>query len=112
MNRTELSVRLLLLVLPLASAASGRQQVSESPVDLSPTLWEDGEYARLEKLQVRLGEVKPIAHGSSGLVSGTSSILAVRSGLEALRQGGTAADAAITVALDQVALTACGKDQA
>ena len=45
--------------------------------------------------------------GGSGLVAATMSPIAVRAGIEALRQGGTAADAAATVALTQV-VTALG----
>ena len=40
------------------------------------------------------------------MIAGTSGPLAVHAGLEALRRGGSAADAALTTALAQVALTA------
>ena len=43
-----------------------------------------------------------IVEGHSGLVAATMSPIAVRAGIEALKQGGTAADAAATVALTQV----------
>jgi gamma-glutamyltranspeptidase/glutathione hydrolase len=76
--------------------------------DLSPAKWKVEEKARAEQaeqmpwpLQARLVE------GQHGLVTGTMSPIAVHAGMEALRQGGTAADAAATMALTQVA-TALG----
>ena len=48
-----------------------------------------------------------VVEGKSGLVAATMSPIAVHAGLEALRQGGTAADAAAIVALTQIA-TALG----
>ncbi len=43
-----------------------------------------------------------VVEGKSGLVVATMSPIAVNAGMEALRQGGTAADAAATVALTQI----------
>jgi gamma-glutamyltranspeptidase/glutathione hydrolase len=48
-----------------------------------------------------------VIEGQNGLVAATMSPIAVHAGVEALRQGGTAADAAATIALTQVA-TALG----
>jgi len=72
-------------------------------VDLSPRKWNPA-----EKAQAELGEMSPsptqarVVEGKSGLVTGTMSPIAVRAGVEALKQGGTAADAAATVALTQI----------
>lgn len=74
--------------------------------DLSPGKWPKAERERLEQSEsqswspLQAGSVS----GDSGLVSATVSPIAVHAGLEALRQGGTAADAAATVALTQVTM--------
>jgi gamma-glutamyltranspeptidase / glutathione hydrolase len=71
--------------------------------DLSPGKWNPDEKARAEQ-----GEKTPwpskaqVVEGKSGLVAGTMSPIAVLAGVETLRQGGTAADAAATVALTQI----------
>ena len=74
--------------------------------DLSPGKWPKADRERLEQLESQ--SWSPLQAGSvagdSGLVSATVSPIAVHAGLEALRQGGTAADAAATVALTQVTM--------
>jgi gamma-glutamyltranspeptidase/glutathione hydrolase len=47
-----------------------------------------------------------VAASSKGIIAGTSEPFAVHAGLEVLKQGGSAADAALTTALAQIALTA------
>lgn len=78
----------------------------EGEVDLSPARWAAAERQGFEEQNLIVGQPKTVARSSHGVISGTSNILAVRSGLEALAQGGTAADAALTTALDQVCLAA------
>src|SRR5262249_12618758 len=51
-------------------------------------------------------EPKPRAEGAHGVVVGTTGPLAVHAGLETLKKGGSAADAAMATALAQV--TECG----
>ena len=84
----------LLLVVLFTVLAAGRSACGQ--VDLSPARWGVGELARY-------GAADPtpeaVSEGESGMVVGTSYPLAIRSGLEALRQGGTAMDAALTVSL-------------
>src|SRR5579872_5208484 len=76
--------------------------------DLSPEKWNPAVKKRAEGL-----EMSPFApqaravEGSSSIVSDTGSPIAVHAGIEALEQGGTAADAAATVALTEIA-TALG----
>ncbi len=71
--------------------------------DLSPRKWTPS-----EKMQAEQAEMIPwppqakIVEGNSGLVAATMSPIAVRAGVEALRQGGNAADAAATVAVTQI----------
>src|ERR1700761_2247597 len=72
--------------------------------DLSPGKWPAGEREKLEQQEnaswspATAGSVT----GSAGMVSATVSPVAVYAGLQALRQGGTAADAAATTALTQI----------
>jgi len=72
--------------------------------DLSPGSWPDGERVALEEseLDAYAGpKATRVVDGSEGLVAGTMSPIAVRVGLDVLRQGGTAADAAAAMALTQ-----------
>lgn len=72
--------------------------------DLSPAKWEAGEHSRLDRLEERTRpEANQIVEGDRGFVAGTMSPTAVRVGVETLRQGGNAADAAVAVALTQTA---------
>jgi gamma-glutamyltranspeptidase/glutathione hydrolase len=77
---------------------------SASAADLSPGCWPASVREQAEKLEAA-GWMPPVARsisGKKGLVSAIGSPIAVQSGLEALRQGGTAADAAAAVALTQI----------
>ncbi|MEO8375870.1 MAG: gamma-glutamyltransferase, partial [Sphingomonas bacterium] len=71
--------------------------------DLSPAHWPEAERLRLEQREAAIWptEIRS-ASSRQGLVTGTASPIAVHAGAEALRQGGTAADAAIATALTQV----------
>lgn len=72
--------------------------------DLSPGRWPQAERGRIEALEHRSWsplDARTVS-GNGGMISATVSPIAVRAGIEALRQGGTAADAAATVALTQV----------
>ncbi len=73
--------------------------------DLSPGKWKPEERARAEQAEsVPWPSQARIVEGRSGLVTATMSPVAVHAGMEALRQGGTAADAAATVALTQITM--------
>jgi hypothetical protein len=63
--------------------------------DLSPKNWGAGELAIYNWLNKQFGLQNVLAKGKNGVIAGTSSAAAERAGLEALRQGGSAADAAI-----------------
>ncbi|MEO7688995.1 MAG: gamma-glutamyltransferase [Sphingomonas sp.] len=71
--------------------------------DLSPARWPKAERLRLEQREAAIwpSEIRSTS-SRQGLVTGTASPIAVHAGAEALRQGGTAADAAIATALTQV----------
>ena len=73
--------------------------------DLSPNKWKPEEKARAERAEmVPWPSQARVVEGQSGLVAATMSPIAVHAGVEALRQGGTAADAAATVALTQITM--------
>ncbi|ALJ14887.1 gamma-glutamyltransferase [Sphingopyxis macrogoltabida] len=74
-------------------------------VDLSPKSWPAGEYARYMKAQGVDRTTAGSAQGKQGAVTVAYGGLAARAGLEALKRGGNAIDAAMTTALAQVALT-------
>ena len=71
--------------------------------DLSPRKWNPEEKTRAEQLENSpFPSQARVIEGQSTLVAATLSPIAIHAGLEALKQGGTAADAAATVALTQV----------
>ncbi|MGA8088901.1 MAG: gamma-glutamyltransferase [Terracidiphilus sp.] len=73
--------------------------------DLSPNKWKPEEKARVEQAEAIPWPSQARAiEGKSGLVAATMSPIAVHAGVEALRQGGTAADAAATIALTQITM--------
>jgi len=74
---------------------------STAQVDLSPAGWGEEElknYVRSKRI------VEPITKAESVMITGTSSSIAIRAGLEALKQGGSAIDAALTTALTHISL--------
>ncbi len=97
-------LRLLILTILLLFAPS--TSLGGQSVDLSPSAWPAGELDTYAALNLKWGERKPLATGRHGLVAATTTSLAVRAGLEALKQGGTAIDAAITHALAEIVLMA------
>ncbi|MCP4204981.1 MAG: hypothetical protein GY769_23985 [bacterium] len=98
------STRFAVLIVALGTFTHA--SASSAKVDLGPTKWPPGDLEHYTRLQNSFGRSQPPATGQTGLVVGTLQALAVRAGVEALRQGGTAADAAVTTALTQVTLTA------
>lgn len=80
--------------------------VPAETVDLRSSTWTIGERDDFLRKQTNVTESAGSATGFSGAVSVAYNAYAARAGLEALRQGGNAIDAAMTTALAQVALTA------
>jgi gamma-glutamyltranspeptidase / glutathione hydrolase len=73
--------------------------------DLSSSKWKPEEKARVEQAEmIPWPSQARVVEGKSGLVAATMSPIAVHAGVEALRQCGTAADAAATVALTQITM--------
>jgi gamma-glutamyltranspeptidase/glutathione hydrolase len=84
--------------------ATETNQAEPERVRLTTDGWAEGEKERYLQLNRRWGTPKPLASGKKGMVVGTSSAFAVRAGVEALRKGGSAMDAALTTAAAQVVL--------
>ena len=80
-------------------------QQPEVSVDLSPTSWL-ADYDEFMRAQLISRTEAGVASGKNGAVTVAANGLAARAGLEALKQGGNAIDAAMTAAVAQVALTA------
>jgi len=77
-----------------------------SQADLSPKKWGAGELAICDWLNKQYGLQNVLAEGKNGVIAGTTSASAERAGLEALRQGGSAADAVLATSLAQISLAA------
>ena len=75
-------------------------------VSLRSSSWGPGERERYLAEQVQVRTKAGAAEGDHGAVTVAYSAYAARAGLEALKQGGSAVDAALTTALTQVALKA------
>ena len=76
--------------------------------DLSPAHWSEAQQADLQTRELAFWPKATRESHGSPLVTGTASPIAVHAGMEALRQGGSAADAATVVALTQIARTMGG----
>ena len=101
---TRFRAALVVVVLTISASVEPARNVPND-FKLSPASWPAGDLERYTKLARTIDRPHPLAEGSKGMVSGASNALAVRSGLEALKQGGSAADAVIAHALAQIALT-------
>ena len=77
---------------------------SAGAADLSPAHWPVSERAELQQHELlAFPSNAGIVKGHTSLVAGTLSPIAVHAGVEVLRRGGNAADAAATVAFTQIA---------
>lgn len=75
-------------------------------VTLSPNHWGEGELDKYLALDSRTYPDNPTAVGNKGAVTNTFHAAASRAGLQALQQGGSSVDAALTTAMTQVTLNA------
>jgi gamma-glutamyltranspeptidase/glutathione hydrolase len=95
----------LALLLQGAPAGNTFAQLRQSgAINLSPEAWPQGELEKYWQLQKDYNQRQPAVEGSHGMVAVTSDAFAARVGMEALQQGGSAADAVLAAALAQVAL--------
>ena len=73
---------------------------------LSPAHWPAADREKYALLNLIYDLPRPLAEADKAMIAGTSGPLAIHSGLVVLKQGGTAADAAIATSLAQIVLTA------
>src|SRR5262249_5004952 len=78
----------------------------ETSATMGPEHWSEEERQRYLRLESVFGQGQTGVVSPKGMVVGTSGPFAVHAGLDALKHGGSAADAALTTALTQVALFA------
>lgn len=98
-------IRLVALTSVLCLVATA-PVLPQSVKDISPAMWPKGEYERLLAAQDVDRTEAGVASGSNGAVTVAYNGIAARAGLEALKQGGNAMDAAMTAAVTQVTATA------
>src|SRR5262245_22256908 len=92
------TIGLAAAIIAISSAAA--------PTDISPATWPKGEYERFLAAQSVDHTRAGVATGTNGAVTVAYNGIAARAGLEALKRGGSAIDAAMTAAVTQVAATA------
>jgi len=96
--------RLWILVMALAVGCTASTPPEPVP-DLAPATWQ-ADYDSYMEAQLVDRTSAGVATGMNGAVTVAYNGLAARAGLEALKQGGNAIDAAMTAAMAQVTLTA------
>lgn len=92
---------IVVLAVSVLLAAAGPLQAA----DLSPAQWPEAERQALQAGERTYWTSKARDVRGAVLITGSASPVAIHAGMEALRQGGSAADAATVVALTQVART-------
>jgi len=99
------SVKALLLKQTLAVITASQLRQS-SGGKMSPEAWPPGELEKYWELQRDYNRPHPAVESDKGMVAVTHDAFSARIGLEALQQGGSAADAALATSLAQIALDA------
>jgi len=103
----ELFLRVATLSILLCVSSCHTTKISSenpSPVSLSPDNWDEDELENYLDMDSRVYPDNPIAIGENGAVTNTFHAAASRAGIEALKQGGSSVDAALTTAMMQVTL--------
>jgi len=93
---------ILALAFTLVVLFSSCKKDGERGMNLSPANWLEGEFEKYTKLNRIYGQPKTVVEGTKGIISGSSEPISVHAGLEALKKGGSAADAVMTTALAQI----------
>lgn len=106
MKNKSIFLVIIVYLLFLPGGCSKRTAPGPPGVDLSPTVWPEGELEKYSQLNLVTGVPKPPNEADNGMVVGACGPLAIRAGVEALKEGGNAVDAALTTALTQVCLLA------
>jgi len=100
MMKRFLGVGLLTCFMLLIFLACQKKPVED--FSLSPDGWPEGEFEKYAKLNDIYGKPKIVAEGIKGMISGTTEPLSIHTGLQALKQGGSAADAVMTTSIAQI----------
>lgn len=99
-----------LLAGSIAAAVTAPSLLAATPAlarpNLSPASWPAADLKKYTRAQLHDRTAAGAAMGTRGAVTVSYNAFAARAGLEALKQGGSAVDAAMTTALTQIALTA------
>jgi gamma-glutamyltranspeptidase / glutathione hydrolase len=95
-----------LLAKQTPAAVTASQPRKSRGVRMSPEAWPPGELEKYWRLQRDFGRPHPSVESAKGMVAVTHDAFSARIGLEALQQGGSAADAALATSLAQIALDA------
>lgn len=95
-----------LLVLGLVLSLTWLAPSCNKEVNLTPDQWGDNELTKYLEMDARPFPSNPAATGMKGAITTTFHSAAGRAGLEALKQGGTSVDAALTAAMTQITLNA------
>src|SRR5215475_1669230 len=101
-----LLVLFALLLEPRPAGNTAGQSRQSAGGKMSPEAWPPGELEKYWRLQRDYRRPHPAVESDKGMVAVTSDALSVRVGMEALQQGGSAADAALATSLAQIALAA------
>src|SRR5262245_61248115 len=88
------------------AAATASQPRKSKGVRSSPEAWPPAELEKYWRLQRDYQRPRASVESAKGMVAVTLDAFSARIGLEALRQGGSAADAALATSLAQIALDA------
>src|SRR5262245_42819726 len=99
------SVKALLLE-PTQAGNTASQSRQSTGGKMSPEAWPPGELEKYWRLQGDFQRPHPAVESAKGMVAVTHGAFTARIGLEALRQGGSAADAALATSLAQIVLDA------
>ena len=105
-RRVSVSLHFLALLALLFQGNVVAQSRRPAKVNLSPENWPQAEQDKYWQMNKLFNFYHPPAESVHGMIAVSSEAFASGIGLEALRQGGSAADAAMATALAQIALTA------
>src|SRR5215510_6573816 len=95
-----------LLAMQTPAAVTASQPRKSRGVRMSPEAWPPAELEKYWRLQGDFQRPHPAVESAKGMVAVTHGAITARIGLEALRQGGSAADAALATSLAQIVLDA------
>jgi len=106
MKKILISACVVLIIFTLLTLLRVDNLKSISPVDISPENWKSGDLEKMNVLYQQIVTREHYVEGKNGVIVGLGSPQSQRAGLEALLQGGSAADAVLTASLTAITLEA------